>query len=62
MDGRIRETGRLNLPEGIYDMVRGGSGGGFPTGMYVLGLDWSGTGGNGQPGLDGRLTRKIAIP
>lgn len=57
IDGRIRDAGNINLPEGIYAMVRGASGSGFPSGMYVLSLDWA-----GQPALAGRLTRKIAIP
>jgi hypothetical protein len=56
LDGRARETAQLDLAEGIYHIAPGPDGRRFPAGLYVLGMEWSGT------GLNGRLTRKIAIP
>jgi hypothetical protein len=54
--GRESENAALDLPEGIYHLVRNHGGRGYPTGIYVLSLEWTGG------GKSGRLTRKIAIP
>ncbi|MEO6095039.1 MAG: chitobiase/beta-hexosaminidase C-terminal domain-containing protein [Fibrobacteria bacterium] len=54
--GRGIESGSLDLPEGVYRLVRDRHGQGYPTGLYVVSLEWAGG------GKSGRLTRKIAIP
>lgn len=54
--GREMERDVLDLPGGVYRMVRDNGGRGFATGVYVLSLEWAGG------GKSGRLTRKIAIP
>ena len=54
--GRELERNVLDLPGGVYRMVRDNGGRGFATGVYVLSLEWTGG------GKSGRLTRKIAIP
>ena len=56
LDGRAWERDALDLPEGIYHLVRNRAGQGYPTGMYVLGLEWTGS------GLPRRQALKIAIP
>ncbi|GEM_PF-2006211 len=56
LQGRQLESTSLDLPEGSYRLVRDQDGRGYPTGMYVLSLEWIGG------GKSGRLTRKIAIP
>jgi hypothetical protein len=54
--GRRLESGSLDLPEGVYRLVRNRDGQGYPAGIYVLSVEWAGG------GKSGRLTRKIAIP
>jgi chitobiase/beta-hexosaminidase-like protein/Fn3 domain-containing protein len=56
ISGRESERDVLDLPGGVYRMVRDNGGRGFATGVYVLSLEWTGG------GKSGRLTRKIAIP
>ncbi|MDB5048508.1 MAG: hypothetical protein JWO30_1579 [Fibrobacteres bacterium] len=56
LDGRALEKDALDLPEGIYHLVRDHGGRGYPTGMYVLALEWTGG------GAPRRLSLKIAIP
>jgi hypothetical protein len=56
VEGRVLETDALDLPEGVYHLVRDRRGQGYPAGIYVVSLEWS------AGGVPGRITRKIAIP
>lgn len=77
LNGFAVESGALDLPEGIFHVAGNGRGRGYPPGMYVLTLDWTGKTGAGKTGAGkavsgwagsskvgagaGRLSRKIAI-
>jgi Chitobiase/beta-hexosaminidase C-terminal domain len=61
LEGRIRESGSLNLAEGIYHLTPNLSSPGLRSGMYVLQLVWTGRGGR-EPDKNGSLKQKFAIP
>ena len=66
IDGKARKSASLNLPEGVYHLP-GITGPRLMTGIYVLAVEWTGTGGRtansqSKANLSGRITRKIAIP
>ncbi|MDQ3003664.1 MAG: hypothetical protein M3Y08_20700, partial [Fibrobacterota bacterium] len=56
VEGRVLESDALDLPEGVYHLVHDRRGQGYPAGIYLLSLEWSGV------DASGRITRKIAIP
>ncbi|HKP95438.1 MAG TPA: chitobiase/beta-hexosaminidase C-terminal domain-containing protein, partial [Fibrobacteria bacterium] len=65
LDGRILERATLDLPQGIYHLVRNRGGRGYAPGLYVLALEWAeGAGAAGPRGSEGprNLSLKIAIP
>ncbi len=64
--GRSLESETLDLPDGIYHLVRNGNGRGYAAGVYVLALECnSGSAADRQKptvGIPRRLSLKIAIP
>jgi hypothetical protein len=61
LDGRTVDRETMSLPEGFYRMERNSGGRGYPAGMYVLNLEWSGASGSGAA-IPRRTALKIAIP